>query len=117
MLSGDKAQPPTESEPPAAAASSAPQGNLVGAWRASPPAGVSIVLTVADDGGFQWDLTQQGKTQPINGKYTYGSGILTLAQTDDNVMVGRVVWKDDAHFTFQAMGGGPNDPGLEFSKQ
>ena len=94
----------------------APEGDLVGAWKASPEAGVSIALTIAKDGGFTWNLTQQGKTQPITGKYTYGNGILTLAQSDDNVMVGKVVWKDADHIVFQAMGGGPNDPGLTFSK-
>ena len=94
-----------------------PEGNLVGTWKASPEEGTSIALTIAADGGFRWDLTQQGKTQPIAGKYTFGSGILTLAQSDDNVMVGRVAWKDDAHFVFQAMGGGPNDPGLAFARE
>ncbi|WP_145952252.1 tetratricopeptide repeat protein [Paludisphaera borealis] len=106
---------PTAAEPPAATPS-VPEGNLVGAWQAAPDAGVSIALTIAADGGFQWNLTQQGQTQPIAGKYTYGNGILTLAQSDDNVMVGKVTWQDDSHFVFQAMGGGPNDPGLTFSK-
>src|SRR5262249_30878756 len=102
---------------PAAATPAVPEGNLVGTWKASPEDGTSIALTIAADGGFQWNLTQQGRTQPIAGKYTFGSGILTLAQSDDNVMVGRVSWKDDAHFVFQAMGGGPNDPGLSFAKE
>jgi thioredoxin-like negative regulator of GroEL len=102
---------------PAAATPAVPEGNLAGTWKASPEEGTSIALTIAADGGFRWDLTQQGKTQPIAGKYTFGSGILTLAQSDDNVMVGRVSWKDDAHFVFQAMGGGPNDPGLAFARE
>jgi hypothetical protein len=102
---------------PAAATPAVPEGNLVGAWKATPEEGTSIALTIAEDGGFQWNLTRQGRTEPIAGKYTFGSGILTLAQSDDNVMVGRVTWKDDSHFVFQAMGGGTNDPGLTFAKE
>ena len=29
---------------------------------------------------------------------------------------GKVAWKDDRHFLFQAMGGGPGDPGLVFQQ-
>ena len=31
-------------------------------------------------------------------------------------MVGKVALQDEGHFKFQAMGGGPGDPGLIFSK-
>ena len=31
-------------------------------------------------------------------------------------MVGKVAWQDESHFKFQAMGGGPNDPGLPFAR-
>jgi len=31
-------------------------------------------------------------------------------------MVGKVARLDESHFKFQAMGGGPNGPGLAFSK-
>ena len=44
------------------------------------------------------------------------NGILTLTQSENNAMVGKVAWQDEGHFKFQAMGGGPNDPGLAFSK-
>jgi hypothetical protein len=31
-------------------------------------------------------------------------------------MVGKVTWKDDAHFQFQAPGAPPSDPGLNFGR-
>ncbi len=121
QLSGDttqgskKAPAPNSAQPPAAPATAA-QGNLVGAWKASPAQGTTIDLTLGGDGKFNWNIVSHGKTQPIAGTYAYENGILTLTQSQNNAMVGRVAWQDEGHFKFEAMGGGPNDPGLVFSK-
>jgi hypothetical protein len=122
QLSGDKAKssPDAPAAPSPAQAPAAPatavQGNLVGAWKASPAMGATIELTLGGDGKFNWNIVAQGKSQPIAGTYVYENGILTLTQSENNAMVGEVAWLDESHFKFQAMGGGPNDPGLAFSK-
>ena len=85
-------------------------------WKASPSQGTSIELTLGGDSKFNWNVVSQGKTQPIAGTYTYENGVLSLTQSENNAMVGKVAWKDEGHFNFQAMGGGPNDPGLTFSR-
>ena len=51
------------------------QGNLVGAWKASPAMGTTIELTLGGDSKFKWNIVSQGKTQPIAGTYTYENGI------------------------------------------
>jgi len=111
---------PAQSQPPATApaAAAADERSLAGTWKASPDPSTSIDLTIQDDGKFTWNVTQQGKTQPITGASSYAGGVLTLARdgAQDDAMVGRVTWKDDAHFVFQALGGGPNDPGLVFAR-
>jgi hypothetical protein len=61
-------------------------------------------------------VTHKGKTQQFTGPSTYGEGILTLVQEKGPVLVGRVSWKDASHMTFRAVGDGPDDPGLSFSK-
>jgi hypothetical protein len=121
QLSGDKGQPspqppptPASAQPPASSSASA--GNLVGTWKASPAQGTTIELTAGADGKFQWNVVAQGKAQPIEGTFAYENDVLTLTQSENNAMVGKVVWQDPDHFRFQAMGGGPNDPGLVFSK-
>jgi tetratricopeptide (TPR) repeat protein len=101
---------------PETSAASAPMGNLVGSWKASPAKDVTIALVVGQDGQFTWTVTQQGKSQPISGNYTYDQGVLTLNQAKGDPLAGTVAWQDDSHFTFQAQGGGPNDSGLAFSK-
>src|SRR5262249_4265710 len=121
QLSGDKGQaapqPSPSSAPAQAPASPASAvGNLVGIWKASPAQGTTIELTAGADGKFRWNVVSQGRTQPIEGTYTFENEILTLTQSENNAMVGKVVWQDPDHFRFQAMGGGPNDPGLAFSK-
>jgi tetratricopeptide (TPR) repeat protein len=124
QLSGDTAKPPaegaalvpTQAEAAPAATPPAKEGNLVGTWKASPAPGTAIELTAGADGSFKWNVTENGKSRPIEGKYTYGNGILAMSQSENNALVGKVAWQDDNHFTFQAMGGGPNDPGLAFSK-
>ena len=122
QLSGDttKGSPAAPSAANPAQAPAAPattvQGNLVGAWKASSAPGTTIELSLGGDSKFNWNIVTQGKTQPIAGTYAYENGILTLTQSENNVMVGKVAWQDEGHFNFQAMGGGPNDPGLVFSK-
>ena len=105
-------------QPAAATNAAAParQGNLVGAWKASPAKDVTIALTVSQDNHFTWTVTQQGKSLPIEGNLTYENGVLNLTQAKGDPLAGTVTWQDDNHFTFQAQGGGPNDLGLAFTK-
>ena len=76
----------------------------------------SIVLTIQPGGAFTWQVTQKGQTQQFAGVSTFGGGVLTLAQDNGTVLVGRVSWKDPDHMTFRVIGDGPTDPGLSFSK-
>jgi tetratricopeptide (TPR) repeat protein len=91
-------------------------GKLAGAWTANPSKDSSISLTFTDDGGFLWRVTDKGQPHDMKGQTTYGNDLLTLAPTDNPPLVGKVTWQDPQHFTFQAAGGGPNDPGLAFSQ-
>jgi tetratricopeptide (TPR) repeat protein len=104
--------------PAADASASAKPGNLTGSWIAQPAPDTSISLVFPDQGHFTWTVTRQGKGQAFNGTNTYDNGILTMVQDQNknNVMVGSITWKDDDHFTFKVMGGGPEDPGLAFTK-
>lgn len=119
--SGQPAQPADAPQAQPEAAPTAPaadEPSLVGAWKAAPDATTAIDLTLQADGSFTWNVTQQGKAQPIAGTYTYGGGVLTLVRTgaENDAMVGRVSWKDASNFAFHALGGGADDPGLNFSK-
>ena len=73
-------------------------------------------MTFQDKDHFTWKVSRKGKDQQFEGTSTYESGILTMVQkqNNSNVMVGNVSWKDDDHFTFKVLGGGPADPGLSF---
>jgi tetratricopeptide (TPR) repeat protein len=110
--------PQTAQEPaPAAASAPAPPGGLVGTWVASPTKDTTITLTVKDDGDFTWEVADKGGPRKITGTSTLGNGILTLASQTGDPLVGRVLWGEPGKFTFQAAGGGPNDPGLAFQKK
>ena len=43
-------------------------------------------------------------------------GLLTLAGTDNGVLVGRVSWTDPDNFTFRLLGSPETDPGLAFTR-
>ena len=58
----------------------------------------------------------RGKAREFRGSATFGDDILALSPPDQHPMVGKVTWKDDTHFQFQAVGGPPNDPGLNFDR-
>jgi len=104
--------------PSAPATASAKPGNLVGSWTAQPAADTTISLVFQDESHFTWTVTRQGKTQAFNGTATSDNGIMTMVQDQNkkNVMVGNATWKDDDHFSFKVMGGGPEDPGLSFTR-
>jgi tetratricopeptide (TPR) repeat protein len=114
LLSGDaSAPPPTQ---PAEAPAGTP-GKLAGTWMASPAKDVAITLQVQPDNAFTWTVRQKGQAQPIEGKYTFEDGLLTLApSTNAQPLVGQVAWSDPSHFTFKLAGGPPGDPGLSFAQ-
>ena len=93
-------------------------GDLNGTWTANPADKVAIELTIKKDGPFTWKVTQAGKSHEFGGDSTLGDNLLTLAPKDGGTpMVGKIFWQDPNHFKFQvAGGGGPNDPGLAFSR-
>ena len=94
-----------------------PDGATVaGTWTAQPNPETSIVLTIEPGGPFTWKVSNKGVAQQFSGTSTFGAGVLTLAQDKGPVLVGRVSWKDLTHMTFRVISGGPDDPGLNFSK-
>ncbi len=114
------AQPIAPDGPAAAAGPELPSGpppaKLVGAWKASPAQGVTIALTVDDKGAFAWSVDDRGRAREFRGTATFGDDTLALVPPDQPPMVGKVTWKDDTHFQFQALGGPPSDPGLSFGR-
>jgi tetratricopeptide (TPR) repeat protein len=115
------APPPAEPAPapatPAPADTTPPLGaSLTGTWTARPTADTAVALDIQPGGKFTWGVTKGGKTKQFTGTSTYGDGLLTLAQDNGPVLVGRVSWADASHMTFRVAGDGPEDPGLSFSR-
>jgi hypothetical protein len=107
--------PAVASSPPATALP-VKEGRLEGTWTAQPDQDTTITLAFVDQDRFTWQVTHQGQSRQLKGKRVYGSGLLTLAQDQGAPMVGNITWRDETHFTFKVPGGGPDDPGLTFSK-
>jgi tetratricopeptide (TPR) repeat protein len=104
--------PPSNPAPAPAGA----QGKLEGTWTAQPAQDTTITVTFPDAGHFVWKVTHQGQEHQFQGETSFVNGILTLAQDQNNAMVGDVNWQDPNHFQFKVLGGGPSDPGLTFTK-
>ena len=100
-------------------AASTKQFPILGTWQAQPNPDTTITLEVKEGGSFTWGVAQKGKPRTISGSSTLGqTGVLTLAgQGEAGLMVGQVVWTDESHFNFKAVGGAADDQGLNFSKQ
>ncbi|HEY2154562.1 MAG TPA: hypothetical protein VGH33_02965, partial [Isosphaeraceae bacterium] len=94
------------------------EGKLAGKWMATPAEGVSIALSIGDDGGFSWTVSGPGKpAATIAGPSTLADGVLTLAgKGQDGALAGKVAWQDADHFTFRLLGAPPQDPGLKFAR-
>lgn len=104
---------PAPAQPTAAGAAA----DLTGQWTAPGP-GAAIALTIGPGDAFVWNVTQNGQARPIQGKFSFADGTLTLLPGDNaQPLVGQVAWKDPAHFTFKLAGGPPGDPGLSFTQK
>ena len=112
---------PSAPPPPATVAAANPspsvrEGRLEGTWTAQPSPDTAISLTFQDQDHFTWKVSHQGQDRQLKGSSSYVNGILTLAQDQNNAMVGSLNWQDDNHFQFKVLGGGSSDPGLSFTK-
>lgn len=93
-----------------------PPGKLAGTWTAKPNADTTIELTIADGGAFTWKVTDKSGPRKFTGESTFGNNLLTLAPPGGSAMVGELIWTDNDHYRFKIVGGGPDDPGLSFSR-
>jgi hypothetical protein len=102
-------------EPPPLPSNPVP-AELIGTWTTSPAKDVTIALTLDQNKGFSWKVTDRGQSRQFGGQATFDNGTLALTPPDQPPMVGAVSQSDGGHFVFKAMGGPPNDPGLTFGK-
>jgi hypothetical protein len=77
---------------------------------------VSITLSLQDGGRFTWKVSENGKAHDLTGTSSYDNRRLKLESPGNPPLEGQVSWKDEGHFTFKALNGGAQDPGLSFSK-
>ncbi len=113
---GNAAPNANANQPPPLAA---PPTGYFGSWVANPADKVKINLTLSDDGGFTWAVTENGQTQTIQGKagYSEKDGILVLQQQDGPPLAGKVTL-DPAKgtFAFKPPDAPATAPGLAFAK-
>jgi len=107
-------RPPEEATPTGPAVDPA---KLVGSWKAAREDGSKFELTLANDSTFTWKFSQaKQKPQEFSGKYTLEGNVLALERKDGGSLVGQVSFDGDKKFKFKAVGGPPEDPGLDFAR-
>jgi tetratricopeptide (TPR) repeat protein len=95
----------------------APPQHLQGQWSAKPNQKTSIALALNPDGTFAWTVTQNGKSQTIQGWAGYQDEILTLAQETGPPLVGKITLEPDGNrFAFKPPGTPKAVAGLSFEK-
>jgi len=95
----------------------APPQNLQGQWSAKPNQNTSIALALNPDGTFAWTVTQDGKSQTMQGWASYQDQILTLAQETGPPLVGKVTVDPAGNrFAFKPPGVPKAVTGLSFEK-
>jgi tetratricopeptide (TPR) repeat protein len=94
---------------------SPPPAALVGTWKAKPVPGLSIELTLREDGQFTWDVNAKGQNDTVTGDAAYLDGLLTLAQADAPDLVGKVVNLGEKQFGFELVGS-PQGATIQFSR-
>jgi hypothetical protein len=99
-------------EPPA------PPATMVGTWVATPDAKVKITLVLNQDGGFSWAVTQDSRTQTIQGKAGFKDEVLVLSQQDGPPLAGKITLDADTrNFSFKPPGSPDKADGLKFTRE
>lgn len=102
---------PPEQEP-----AEAPAPALAGSWTASLGNGAKVQLTLQADGTFSWTATNaQGQPSSFSGRYTLGTGSLTLIRGNDNQQLAGLVTNSTGNaFSFKVAGN--NTASINFSR-
>lgn len=102
---------PNEPPPP-------PPRNLVGTWKAHPDAKVTITLTLSAQGQFSWAVSQEGRTETIEGQAGFKDNVLVLGQTNGPPLAGKITMTNrDQGFVFRPTGAPDDADGLSFERQ
>jgi tetratricopeptide (TPR) repeat protein len=90
--------------------------DILGRWTAPSPADGTVDLSLGNDGRFVWRFAQGNNSQTFEGKFELAGNTLVLEYDNGGTMVAKVAVQDPGRFTFQMVGGPPNDPGLAFTR-
>ncbi len=94
----------------------APPAKMVGTWIANPDPKVKITLVLSPTGEFSWGVTQDGRTQTIQGQAGYQDEVLILSQQDGPPLAGKITFDDEKkQFGFKPPGSPDDVPGLSFA--
>jgi len=93
-----------------------PPTKFVGTWTASPDPKVRITLVIKEDGQFSWAVTQEGRTQTIQGQAGYSDDVLILGQQDGPPLAGKITFDETKkEFSFKPPGAPSDAAGLNFT--
>jgi hypothetical protein len=93
-----------------------PPAKMVGTWIANPDPKVKITLVLSPTGEFSWGVTQDGRTQTIQGQAGYQDEVLILSQQDGPPLAGKITFDDEKkQFGFKPPGSPDDVPGLSFA--
>jgi tetratricopeptide (TPR) repeat protein len=105
-------------EPAAHMAPTGKPGKIEGAWTAQPSHDRHVIVIFYPGGRFAWKVIEQGKDRQFRGQSVSANGVLTLVQDQTmNELTGSLSWMDGDHFVLKALGAGPGEPGLSFTKR
>jgi tetratricopeptide (TPR) repeat protein len=124
QLAGEKAssgQKPTTPPAPPAPADLAPEkvltvDKLVGNWAAS-SAGAQFELTLTAEGAFTWSFSRGDKKESVKGVFAVDQNALAMEPDAGGTMLAEIDLTSPTAFTFKMVGGGADDPGLQFAKE
>lgn len=90
--------------------------SLFGHWTAPRGDNASIALTLNPDGTFLWTFTNGDRRQEMKGQFSIAGDTLALESEAGGPMIGTIRRDNESSFHFRAVGAGPGDPGLQFSR-
>jgi tetratricopeptide (TPR) repeat protein len=93
-----------------------PQGDVVGAWTAAGKGNSKYSMKLDKDGKFTWAFSRGSKKEEVKGVYTVEGNVLAMEPDSGGVLLAELTQKGPESLHFQMIGGGTNNPGLEFQR-
>jgi tetratricopeptide (TPR) repeat protein len=100
----------------AAAPKAVPPDSILGAWTAQGPGSARYSMSLRKEGTFTWGFQKGKRKEEAKGVFTVEGNVLAMEPNTGGVLLAELTVSEPDALQFKMIGGGANDPPLEFRR-